>query len=74
MQHFHLAATHTELLITAEAVVEMFEPEFIPDGLPVSAWDDLEDLVARQDYWEFLLPSEFAECTPLLLDLPKSLN
>jgi transglutaminase-like putative cysteine protease len=74
VHQFNVAAKHTELLITAEAMVETFEPEFIPDSLPDQAWAQLDDLLAKQDYWEFLLPSEFAEPTPLLLELAASLR
>lgn len=74
VHHFNVAAKHTELLITAEATVEMFEPEFIPEGLPVSAWEMLDTALAQQDFWEFLLPSDFADTTPLLSELASLLR
>lgn len=74
VHHFNVAAKHTELLITAEAMVETFEPEFIPEDLPFEAWAQLDNLLARQDYWEFLLPSDLTEPVPLLAELAATLQ
>jgi transglutaminase-like putative cysteine protease len=46
----------------------------IPSFLTPDAWDELDAMVAEGDYWEFILPSEFTEPTPLLNELAEKLN
>ena len=38
----------------------------VPHFLAPDAWAELDELVASGDYWEMLLPSEFAKPTPAL--------
>lgn len=75
VHHFAIPAKHTELAIIAEAVVETtpaLEP--LPQSLGVEAWGELDDLVARGDYWEFLLESRFAVRSERLLALAAELG
>jgi transglutaminase-like putative cysteine protease len=58
----------------SESLVEHQPLSDIPSFLAPDAWQELDALVAEGDYWEMLLPSEFAEPTPALLDLAKKLN
>lgn len=69
VHHFSVAPKHTQLLITTEAAVETHEAEALPTSLPMSAWDELDATLAREDYWEFVMHSDFTEPTPLLAAL-----
>ena len=74
VHHFDIPGHHDELTITAEATVEILPSPPLPPALDAGAWSALDDLVARGDYWEFLLPSHFARPTDLLHDLARELD
>ena len=63
VHHFSVAPKHTQLLITTESTVETHEADALPATLPMSAWDELDATLAREDYWEFVMPSDFTEPT-----------
>ncbi len=69
VDHFNAPGKHTQLRIVAESLVESLPPSDLPDGLPNASWSELDDMVAMGDYWEMLMPSQFAHSTPNLLDL-----
>jgi|SRR3984885_6164318 transglutaminase-like putative cysteine protease len=71
IHHFDIPGRHGQLVIVAESVVEHQPLASIPGSLGASAWRELDGLVAEGDYWEMLLPSEFAQPTPALLALAK---
>jgi transglutaminase-like putative cysteine protease len=60
VHHFDIPGQHGQLVIVAESLVEMQPHPEIPASLPASAWDDVDATVRAGDYWEMLLPSEFA--------------
>ena len=66
VHHFDIPGQHGQLVIVAESLVEMQPHIEIPASMPESAWDDLDALVSEGDFWEMLLPSEFAVSTPTL--------
>jgi len=66
VQHFDIPGEHTQLVIIAESVVEQQALSEVPAFLSPDAWQALDDMVATGDYWEMLLPSEFARQTPAL--------
>jgi transglutaminase-like putative cysteine protease len=74
VHHFDIPGQHGQLVIVAESLVEMQPHAELPASLPVSAWDDLDALVCEGDFWEMLLPSEFAIPTPALSALAASLD
>lgn len=74
VHHFSVAPKHTQLLITMEATVENLEPEPLPGFLPVNAWEELDRVLAIEDYWEFLMPSDYAAPTELLAKLAGELR
>jgi transglutaminase-like putative cysteine protease len=69
VHHFDIPGGHGQLVIVAESVMEHHPLAAIPDRLGPGAWKELKALVARGDYWEMLLPSEFARPSPALLSL-----
>ncbi len=74
IHHFDIPGRHSQLVIVAESVVEHHPLAAIPAELGPDAWSELDALVAEGDYWEMLLPSEFAKPTPLLLGLGMELE
>ncbi|MGB8481124.1 MAG: transglutaminase family protein [Acidobacteriaceae bacterium] len=74
IQHFDIPAEHNQLVIIAESLVEQQSLAELPQSLVPSAWADLDALVSYGDYWEMLLPSEFAKPTPMLQALAARLN
>lgn len=74
VHHFSVAAKHTQLLITTEATVEVTPADALPGLLSLSAWDELDCILARVDHWEFLMPSDYAQPSPLLQELALQLD
>lgn len=74
IHHFDIPVQHEQLVIVAESLVELQPQTIVPLSMPVSAWHELDRLVEADDYWEFLLPSEFATPTPALVELATHLD
>lgn len=74
VHHFDIPGQHSQLVIIAEALVDLQVPPQFPASLTPAAWDELDALVRDGDYWEMLLPSEFAKPTPSLLKLAGQLE
>ena len=66
VHHFDVPGKHRELRILAEALVEMDPPAEPPRTLGSEAWNELDRQVAAGDFWEMLMPSQFATVTPAL--------
>jgi len=63
VHHFDIPGLHSQLVIVAEALVEMQPHVELPVSLPEGAWEELDRLVQDGDFWEMMLPSEFATPT-----------
>ena len=74
IHHFDIPGQHQQLVIIAESLVEYQPLSDIPRFLSVDAWPELDALVREGDYWEMLLPSEFAQPTPALEELATELG
>jgi len=74
VHHFDIPGLHGQLVIVAESLVEMQPHTKIPASLPETAWAELDRLVHEGDFWEMMLPSEFAIFTPELLALGEELK
>jgi transglutaminase-like putative cysteine protease len=74
VHHFDIPGQHPQLVVVAESVVEVFPSAYTPSFLAPDAWAELDAIVEQGDYWEMLLPSEFAEPTDALEDLAKQLD
>ncbi len=66
VHHFDIPGQHGQLVIVAESLVEMEPHLALPVSLTPDAWDELDRLVHAGDFWEMLLPSEFATPTAKL--------
>lgn len=73
VHHFDIAGAHKEVKVTAKSTIQV---QSMPAPRPSEAgdWDDLDALTANDDYWEMMLPSEFAHSTEALEPLSKELK
>ena len=74
VHHFDVPNRHSQLTITAEALVELTAPPPLPWALPQGAWDELDALTATDEYWDMLTPSHFARPSDLLHDFARELD
>jgi len=74
IHHFDIPGQHSYLVIVAESLLDVQPAPEIPSSLPPDAWAEADAMVQMGDYWENLLPSEFAEPTPILLELANKLE
>jgi transglutaminase-like putative cysteine protease len=74
VHHFDIPGQHPQLVIVAESLVEVLPPAHMPSFLAPDAWTDLDAMVEQGDYWEMLLPSEFAQPTDALESLATELD
>ncbi len=69
VHHFDLPARHSQLTIITDALVNIDLQPAIPEVMEYEAWQELEDLVEKKDYWDMLMPSHFARSSPELEQL-----
>jgi transglutaminase-like putative cysteine protease len=74
VHHFDIPGQHGQLVIVAESLVEVQQTPRIPSFLAPDAWEELDSMIEQDDYWEMLLPSEFATATPALDSLAEELD
>jgi len=74
VHHFDLPARHGQLTIISDALVNIEEQPSIPDDVEYEAWQELEDLVEKKDYWDMLMPSHFARTSPELEKLAEEIG
>jgi transglutaminase-like putative cysteine protease len=74
VHHFDIPGMHPQLVIVAESLVEAQPAGHMPSFLAPDAWTELDFLVEKGDYWEMLLPSEFAQPTEALEALATELD
>jgi transglutaminase-like putative cysteine protease len=66
VHHFDLPSRHGHLTIISDALVNIDGPPSIPEVMEYEGWQDLEELVEKNDYWDMLMPSHFARSSPEL--------
>jgi transglutaminase-like putative cysteine protease len=69
VHHFDLPSRHSQLTIITDALVNIETQPSIPEAMEYGAWQELEDLVEKKDYWDMLMPSHFARSSPELENL-----
>src|SRR5258708_6595926 len=74
VHHFDIPGSHPQLVIVAESLVEAQPSGSMPSFLAPDAWAELDAMVEKGDYWEMLLPSEFAQPTEALDALASELD
>ncbi len=74
VHHFDIPNSHTHLTITAESLVDTSPPPLTPEKLDAGAWNVLDALTAQDEYWDALMPSQFATPSELLEELAGELD
>ena len=74
VHHFGIPGSHSQLTLTAEALVEVGPAPLIPYNLGDDAWGRLDALTASGEFWELVNSSPFAKRTPLLDELAKEIR
>ncbi len=74
VHHFNVPNLHSQLTITAKALVELTSPPPLPQSLSPHAWDELDELTSTDEYWDMLKPSHFARSSDLLQRLAQELQ
>jgi transglutaminase-like putative cysteine protease len=74
IHHFDLPSRHTQLTIISDALVNIEAQPLIPESMEYSAWQELEDLVEKEDHWDMLMPSHFARSSPELEKLAEEIG
>jgi transglutaminase-like putative cysteine protease len=73
VHHFDIAGTHTQVKVTAQSTVEV-QMAAAPRAGDAGDWADLDAMLAADDYWEMLLPSQFAQPSKRLQELAQQLR
>jgi transglutaminase-like putative cysteine protease len=73
VHHFDLPQRHRQLTIISDALVNLDAPQTLPESMDYQAWDELEQLVEKKDYWDMLMPSHFARTSPELQELAEEI-
>lgn len=74
VQHFDIPEKHSKLEITTKSLVEVSERNPLPESLSLESWQQLGEEIEKGDFWEFLLPSQFAQKTQALTNLQNEIN
>jgi len=69
VHHFDLPARHAQLTIISDALVNIDTQPPIPEVMHYDAWQELEELIEKKDYWDMLMPSHFARSSAELEQL-----
>ncbi|MGA7292468.1 MAG: transglutaminase family protein [Terriglobales bacterium] len=73
VHHFDIAGSHREVSVKAQSTVQV-QAVPAPRSSEAGDWADLDALTASDDYWEMMLPSEFAHSGTALQQLANVLN
>jgi len=74
IHHFDIPEQHRQLTIIADALVDVDPPAELPDALENDSWRQLDEMIERDDYWDMLMPSQFARNSPQLEDFARNLG
>ena len=73
VHHFDIAGSHKQVKVTAHSTVDV-QSVSAPRTAEGGDWNDLDAIVASGDYWEMLLPSQFACVSEPLRQLATELD
>src|ERR1700686_4197915 len=74
VHHFDLPSRHSHLTIISDALVNIEAQPSIPEVMDFQAWQELEELIEKKDYWDMLMPSYFARSSPELEHLAEEIG
>src|ERR1039458_2180500 len=73
VHHFDIAGSHTEVKVVAQSTVQV-QPVPAPRPSEAGDWADLDATTNTDDYWEMMLPSQFARSSEALEQLANELK
>lgn len=71
IHYFDIPERHEYLKIVADALVDVDPPLELPNSLGPDSWNELAGAIERDDYWDMLMPSHFAQSSQALLALAR---
>ena len=74
VHHFDLPPRHRQLTIVSDALVNIDDQQSFPETMDYGAWNELEQLIEKKDYWDMLMPSHFARPSPELEELAEEIG
>jgi transglutaminase-like putative cysteine protease len=74
VHHFDIPQKHQLIEVSAQAIVDVLPARDFSQEGTCCDWHELDERVAQTDYWEMLLPSQFAAPTVLLEKLSVELK
>lgn len=74
VHHFDTPSRHSELTVTAGALVQLDPPSALPVALSAGVWDDIRQWAGRGEQWDFFHPSRFAAWTPSLREFVSAIG
>jgi transglutaminase-like putative cysteine protease len=74
VHHFDIPQKHNLIEVSAQAIVDVLPARDFSQEASSCDWQELDERVAQTDYWEMLLPSQFAAPTVLLEKLAVELK
>jgi transglutaminase-like putative cysteine protease len=76
VHHFDIPSEHTELVVTAQAIVEFVGDGDLEPPAPTTsdAWQWIDEAASTVDAWEMVRPSAFVKETALLHEFAESLG
>jgi transglutaminase-like putative cysteine protease len=74
VHHFDLPGRHSQLVITADAIVEFVSQPSLPEAIPIGDWAEIDAIGASGEQWDFLSPSELTMETPRLAEFEEALG
>jgi len=66
VHHFDLPSRHGQLTIISDALVNIEHMPSVPEVMAYEGWQELEEVIEKNDYWDMLMPSHFARSSPEL--------
>jgi transglutaminase-like putative cysteine protease len=74
VHYFDIPGRHSQLAITAEAIVEVHPPPKLPERLPSDAWDEIDVMARTTDAYDMLLPGELTLPSERLREFMQSID
>src|SRR5262245_29705391 len=72
VHHFDIPGRHKLIEVTAHGIVDITSSAW--PAASCGTWEELDSRVQQGDYWEMLLPSQYAQPTDLLTQLSAELK
>jgi transglutaminase-like putative cysteine protease len=74
VHHFNVPGRHSNLTLTADALVDCTPPAEVPDRLDAGAWDRVDTHAASGEFWELIAQSQFVKKTDALFEFARSID